>query len=229
MKPNFNVAIDGPAGAGKSTIAKLLAKELDLLYIDSGSMYRAITLKALRLKYDFNNQALLAKLAKESQIDLFYDNDGNYRVKLDQQDVTKEIRHPEVSQHVSYVAKVPEVRKHLVSRQQQMAAKGRVIMDGRDIGTRVLPNAEVKFFLTATIEERAKRRQLDLARQGYQVPLDKLIKELSERDEIDRNRSVDPLVPAADAIIVDTTGMTINQVVELLKKHIADKGFGGFN
>ena len=223
MKRNINIAIDGPAGAGKSTVAKLLAKDLGLLYIDTGSMYRALALKALRHNCDFNDEKSLAELSKACQIELFHDNDGNYRVKLDQQDVTKEIRHPEVSRHVSLVAKVPEVRKNMVSRQQQMAKQGGVVMDGRDIGTRVLPDADAKFFLTASTEERARRRQCDLARQGHHVPLDKLTSEITERDNIDKNRSVDPLVPAEDAVIIDSTGLTISEVLEKIKQHIAEK------
>ncbi|MBM7854643.1 cytidylate kinase [Desulfohalotomaculum tongense] len=215
----LNVAIDGPAGAGKSTVAKLLADKLGLLYIDTGSMYRALTWKALQLNYDFNDTAALAELSSEVMIKLITDNQ-NYRVFIDGEDVTGKIRQPEVSQRVSLVARIPEVRKNMVRQQQSMAASGGVVMDGRDIGTRVLPDAQAKFFLTASIEERARRRQRDLKQKGYHVPLETLMAEISQRDYIDQNRETDPLVPAEEAIIIDTTGLTINQVVEQMVQHI---------
>ncbi|WP_031516248.1 (d)CMP kinase [Desulfofalx alkaliphila] len=220
MKVKNNVAIDGPAGAGKSTIAKLIAKKLGFIYIDTGSMYRAVTLKALQKNYDFDDHGALARLSSEVKIELFSGAQNDFRIFLDGEDVTEHIRQPEVSRHVSLVAKIPQVRKNMVRQQQIMAQTGGVVMDGRDIGTRVMPDAKYKFFLTASTEERAKRRHLELLQQGYEISLDTIIAEIAERDNIDQNRAVDPLVPAEDAVIIDSTGLTINQVVELIVKHI---------
>ncbi|MCL0043877.1 (d)CMP kinase, partial [Peptococcaceae bacterium] len=146
--------------------------------------------------------------------------DGECRVLLDGQDVTEEIRTPKVSQNVSFVASIPQVRENMVMRQQLMAKNGGVVMDGRDIGTRVMKNADFKFFLTASIEERAKRRLIDLKEKGYDVSLSDVIAEISERDDIDKKRSVDPLVPAEDAIIIDTTDLTAEQVVDKMLIYI---------
>lgn len=219
MNTEIKIAIDGPAGAGKSTIAKLLAQKLGLLYIDTGSMYRAVTLKALQLNFNFQDTASLAALSKQVKIELLPAAVG-CRVMLDGKEVTREIRQPEVSRYVSLVAKIPEVRQNMVRQQQAIAAQGGIVMDGRDIGTRVLPDAKIKFFLTASVEERAKRRQLDLAQQGYQVELEKLITEIAERDTIDESRPVDPLVPAHDALVIDSTGLTIEQVINIMMEKI---------
>lgn len=222
MDLQLQVAIDGPAGAGKSTIAKILAQKLGLLYVDTGSMYRALTVKVLEAGYDFNDQTTITDLAEQVEILLLPTHDGGSRVLLDGQDVTNKIRQPEVSRHVSLVARIPGVRHSMVRQQQSIAAQRGVVMDGRDIGTRVLPNATVKFFLTASTTERAKRRQLDLARQGYHVELSVLEAEIAERDAIDQNRAVDPLKPAPDAIIIDSTGLTIEQVVNIMLARIKE-------
>ena len=218
MKKKLNIAIDGPAGAGKSTVAKMIASRLGLLYVDTGSMYRALTLKAINLNIDFSEKELV-RLCENLDIELVYE-DGECRVLLDGQDVTEEIRTPKVSQNVSFVASIPQVRENMVMRQQLMAKNGGVVMDGRDIGTRVMKNADFKFFLTASIEERAKRRLIDLKEKGYDVSLSDVIAEISERDDIDKKRSVDPLVPAEDAIIIDTTDLTAEQVVDKMLSYI---------
>ncbi|MCL0028234.1 (d)CMP kinase [Peptococcaceae bacterium] len=218
MKKKLNIAIDGPAGAGKSTVAKMIASRLGLLYVDTGSMYRALTLKAINLNIGFSEKELV-RLCENLDIELVYE-DGECRVLLDGQDVTEEIRTPKVSQNVSFVASIPQVRENMVMRQQLMAKNGGVVMDGRDIGTRVMKNADFKFFLTASIEERAKRRLIDLKEKGYDVSLSDVIAEISERDDIDKKRSVDPLVPAEDAIIIDTTDLTAEQVVDKMLSYI---------
>ncbi|MCL0106777.1 (d)CMP kinase, partial [Peptococcaceae bacterium] len=188
------------------------------LYVDTGSMYRALTLKAINLNIGFSEKELV-RLCENLDIELVYE-DGECRVLLDGQDVTEEIRTPKVSQNVSFVASIPQVRENMVMRQQLMAKNGGVVMDGRDIGTRVMKNADFKFFLTASIEERAKRRLIDLKEKGYDVSLSDVIAEISERDDIDKKRSVDPLVPAEDAIIIDTTDLTAEQVVDKMLSYI---------
>ncbi|MCD5405027.1 MAG: (d)CMP kinase [Desulfotomaculum sp.] len=218
MKKKLNIAIDGPAGAGKSTVAKMIASRLGLLYVDTGSMYRALTLKAINLNIGFSEKELV-RLCEDLDIELVYEN-GECRVLLDGQDVTEEIRTPKVSQNVSFVASIPQVRENMVMRQQLMAKNGGVVMDGRDIGTRVMKNADFKFFLTASIEERARRRLIYLKEKGYDVSLSDVIAEISERDDIDKKRSVDPLVPAEDAIIIDTTDLTAEQVVDKMLSYI---------
>lgn len=205
------IAIDGPAGAGKSTVAKLVAQALNFLYIDTGAMYRAVTLKALRQKVDLIEANSLTQLAKESVIQLL--PGSRQRVLLDGEDVTEEIRSPEVTAQVSAVAKIAGVRQVMVKRQRQMAEETSVVMDGRDIGTVVLPDADAKFFLTASAEERANRRAKELIDKGYTIDIEKLTKEIKERDYMDSNRAVSPLVPAEDSITIDSTGMTIEEVV----------------
>ncbi len=211
MLDRRSIAIDGPAGAGKSTVAKLVAQRLKLIYIDTGAMYRAITLKALREKLDLQDQISLTQLAKETTIQLVAGL--QQRVLLDGEDVTEEIRSPEVTGQVSTVAKCIGVRDVMVKQQRQMAEEFGVVMDGRDIGTVVLPDADAKFFLTASAEERACRRAKELVDKGYTIDIKKLTKEIEERDYMDSNRAVSPLVPAQDAITIDSSGMTVEEVV----------------
>ena len=211
MLDRRSIAIDGPAGAGKSTVAKLVAQRLKLIYIDTGAMYRAITLKALREKLDLQDQMSLTQLAKETTIQLVAGL--QQRVLLDGEDVTEEIRSPEVTGQVSTVAQIVGVRDVMVKQQRQMAEEFGVVMDGRDIGTVVLPDAGVKFFLTASAEERACRRAKELVDKGYTIDIKKLTKEIEERDYMDSNRAVSPLVPAQDAITIDSSGMTVEEVV----------------
>ncbi|ABO49686.1 cytidylate kinase [Desulforamulus reducens MI-1] len=205
------IAIDGPAGAGKSTVAKKVAQKLNLLYIDTGAMYRAVTLKALRERINLWDDIALIELAKRTIITLLAGQKQS--VLLDGLDVTREIRTPEVTNNVSIVAKIAGVREVLVQRQREMAEEAGVVMDGRDIGTVVLPKAKAKFFLTASAEERARRRAKEMMNFGYDVDLEQLIKEIEERDFMDSNRAVSPLVPAEDAVLIDSSGMTIDEVV----------------
>ncbi|MEG6521076.1 (d)CMP kinase [Desulfotomaculum sp. 1211_IL3151] len=212
MTEHVCIAIDGPAGAGKSTVAKQVAQRLNLLYIDTGAMYRAITLKALKKGMDLNNNRDMEQLARNTTITLLAG--PKQSVLLDDLDVTDEIRSPEVTQHVSTIAKIPGVRQVLVERQQEIARETGVVMDGRDIGTVVLPKAKAKFFLTASAEERAKRRAKEMVDRGYRIDLDELIKEIEKRDSIDSTRAISPLIPAKDAVLIDNSGMTIDEVVD---------------
>lgn len=211
------VAIDGPAGAGKSTVARVVASRLGYTYIDTGAMYRAVALKALAAGINVDDQAALAGLARSAAIELRPDGpDGRPRVFLDGRDATKEIRQPEVDAVVARVAAAPGVRSLLVGWQRQLAARGRSVMDGRDVGTYVLPDAERKFFLTASRETRVERRFRQLLDQGLAVTRDDVEHELIERDRRDEERSFAPLRPAEDAIIIDSTTMDVVQVIEFI-------------
>lgn len=206
------IAIDGPAGAGKSTVARMLARRLGYLYIDTGSMYRAVAWKALQRGVSLEDAEQLISLAEQTEIRLVRDGDA-LRVYCDGQDVTDLIREPTVSQCVSQVAAVPGVRKRLVALQRKMASQGGVVMDGRDIGTYVLPDAPHKFYLTASLDQRTARRQKELLAKGFQVDFDRLRSEIAERDRQDKEREVAPLVQAKDAVLIDTTGLCPEQVV----------------
>ncbi len=216
------VAIDGPAGAGKSTVARQVSKDLGYIYIDTGAMYRAITVKALRLGYNLSDEAKLTELAENTEIKLAY-KDHTQVIYMDGEDVSAEIRLPLVSQNVSLVAKVPGVRIEMVKIQRDLAIEGGVIMDGRDIGTYVLPNAECKIFLTASTSERAKRRAKDLEAAGIEVDLIQLEKEIITRDEIDSTRKMAPLIKAEDAILIDSSNLSFDEVVETIKECITQK------
>ena len=205
------VAIDGPAGAGKSTVAQIAAKKLGFTYIDTGAMYRAVAYKALEQHKELTDDLILA-VAKDIDVNLSY-ADGKTKVTVDGADVTNKIRTPEVSAVVSKVAALGLVREKMVDLQRKMAERGGVLMDGRDIATNVLPNANVKIFLTASIEERAKRRYLEMKEKGYDVKLDELQQDIAARDKADSERKISPLVQAKDATLLDTTGLTIDEVV----------------
>ncbi|MBM7556468.1 (d)CMP kinase [Halanaerobacter jeridensis] len=207
------IAIDGPAGAGKSTVAKRVADTLSYIYIDTGAMYRALTLKALKQGLNLADEDEVAAMAKETEVKFKKVNEKE-KVILDGVDVTDKIRTNKVSNNVSLVAKIKAVRERLVKLQREMAAQGGVVMDGRDIGTVVLPDADLKVFLNATVEERTMRRYEDLKESGEEVDFEKLKEEIIRRDEIDKNREVSPLKKAEDANEVDTTNLSISEVVE---------------
>lgn len=209
------IAVDGPAGAGKSTISKLIAKKLNINYIDTGAMYRAVTYKCLSEGVDVKNEAAVIEVAKRTDID-FRDNN----IYLDSKVVNEEIRTREVSANVSDVAKIKEVRCLMVDVQREIGTRNDVILDGRDIGSYVFPNADYKFFLVATPEERGRRRYKELCEKGFEGTLEEIIKDIEKRDEIDSNREFAPLKKADDAIEIDTTGLGIDEVVETVVSKI---------
>ncbi len=213
MKKSITIAIDGPAAAGKSTVAKLVAKRLSCIYIDTGAMYRALTWKALKNSVNVNEEGDLVTLMQDTNIKLEQSDRGQL-VFVDGQDVTEAIRSNEVTNHVSYVAQHPEIRKEMVRRQQLLAKHRGVVMDGRDIGTQVLPEADVKIFLIASVEERAKRRYEENIRKGIHANLEELKKDIEQRDEIDSKREASPLLKAKDAIEIDTTSLSIQEVAD---------------
>ncbi|MBO8126692.1 MAG: (d)CMP kinase [Firmicutes bacterium] len=218
----ISIAIDGPSGAGKSTISKRLARELGIVHVDTGAMYRALTYKALQEKVDLTDEAALTEMALDTAIEIIPPrNQRDQVIIMDGKDVTEAIRSQEVNRYVSEVAKVPGVRAHLLHLQRKFAEENSVVMDGRDIGTVVLPSADYKFFLTADIETRAKRRCLEL--YGTTEDEDKLAavrNNLRHRDEIDSSREYAPLRQAADAILVDTSNLSIDQVVAKIKSYL---------
>jgi cytidylate kinase len=211
----ISIAIDGPAGAGKSTIAKRIAEIMNLLYIDTGAMYRAITLKLLNKNISFADKKMIEKILKNTKIQFI-----NNCIFLDGINVNEEIRKPMINENVSKIAALPFVRERLVKLQRDIAKNNNVIMDGRDIGTRVLPDAKYKFFLTASINERAKRRFMELKEKGYDYSYDEIVKEITNRDKMDSERAFDPLKKAEDAILIDTTGKDIDEVINIILSKI---------
>ena len=210
------VAIDGPAGAGKSTVSQLAAKKLGYTYIDTGAMYRAVAWKTLQQEKEVTDELIL-DVVKDINVRLHYDGNKTV-VVVDDVDITGEIRTPEVSHIVSQVAALGPVREKMVDLQRKMAAERGVLMDGRDIASHVLPNADVKIFLTASIDERAKRRYKEMKEKGFDVELDKLKADIRARDKADSEREISPLVRVDDAVLLDTTGMSIDEVVaEIIK------------
>ena len=223
----ISIAIDGPAGSGKSTIAKQVAQNFGYIYIDTVAMYRAITLKALRTDTPLADGNLLTRLAGDTAIRLEYEtlNQGlQLHVNMDDSDVSEEIRSIEVTNHVSVVAAVAGVREAMVKLQRNMAKNGGVVMDGRDIGTVVLPKAELKIFLTASVSERSKRRWLELQGKGITVELQELEEQIRQRDFFDSHREIDPLRQAKQAILLDTTNLSIEQVVAKVSELAVTKG-----
>ncbi|WP_173916284.1 (d)CMP kinase [Halobacillus sp. Marseille-Q1614] len=213
MKRELAIAIDGPAAAGKSTVAKKVAQQLSYIYIDTGAMYRALTLKAVQSNIDLDSEQKLTDLINNTTIELTQESDGQH-VWLDGVDVTHDIRSNEVTASVSYVAKHANVRKEMVRRQQKLVEQRGVVMDGRDIGTHVIPDAEVKIFMIASVEERAARRHKENLEKGFHSNLEDLMDDIRKRDEIDSKREAAPLVKADDAIELDTTSLSIEEVVD---------------
>ena len=218
----MNIAIDGPAGAGKSTIAKILAARLGILYLDTGAMYRAVGYKAIKSGGSVSDLAAVENMLKNTTVEVKVE-DGVQHVYLDGEDVSGVIRTPEVSKAASDISALPPVRHAMVDLQRIIAAKQDTVLDGRDVGTFVLPNAEHKFFLTASVEERAKRRYKELVGRGEKCDFEKIRKDIESRDYNDSHRALAPLKKADDAVEVDTTFMTIEEVADKLATLIANK------
>ena len=211
MKQNV-IAIDGPAGAGKSTVARWVAQQLGFTYVDTGAMYRAVTSRTLDMGLDPTDAEAIGAMA--ARIDVRFAREGeNLRVVADGQDVTEQIRTPAVTAAVAQVSQIPAVRQAMVRLQRELAAAGKAVLDGRDIGTVVTPDACCKIFLTASAQERARRRWLELCAKGYEPDPNELRRDMEERDKQDSERELAPLVQAPDAIAIDTTGLTIEAVV----------------
>ena len=211
----INIAIDGPAGAGKSTIARSLASKLGYIYVDTGALYRAVGVNAMRSGADTKNPEQVCATLEGADVSLRF-VDGEQRVFLGEEDVSVAIRTPEASMAASNVSAIPAVREFLFDLQRDIAAKNNCIMDGRDIGTVVLPNAEVKIFLTASAEVRAKRRYDELLAKGMQADYNQVLEEMIQRDYHDSHRAIAPLKQADDAVLVDTSDMNLEQVIETL-------------
>ena len=210
---SFNIAIDGPAGAGKSTAAKLAAKELGFIYVDTGAMYRTIALYLLRSGTDIEEETALQAALEDIDVRISYEQ-GVQHMILNGEDVSGLIRTPEVSDMASRSSARPAVRKKLLDLQRQLAAREDVLMDGRDIGTAILPKADLKIFLTASVAERARRRFLEMKEKGEECSEEEIRREIEERDYRDMHREISPLVQAEDAVLLDTSDMTLEQVVE---------------
>lgn len=220
MKRDMIVAIDGPAGSGKSTVSKRVAKKLDLLYLDTGAMYRALTLKVMRSNIDSEDAPSIIKVACKTEINLTLQPGEDIKVFLDGEDISGAIRTPEVTEEVKYIARIPEVRARMVQIQRRIAGRTGAVVEGRDIGTVVLPDADFKFYLDATEEERARRRFKELKEMGMDVVFDEIKSDVKKRDDSDMSRKVAPLKKAEDAICIDTTGMSIEEVVGKIISYI---------
>lgn len=218
----FSIAIDGPAGAGKSTIAKQLAKKLQCIYIDTGAMYRSVGYYCMQQGIDYNDEQAVEEKLAAIKIDITY-KDGTQSIALNGEDVSTAIRTQEVATAASKVATYKSVREALVEMQRSLAKRQSVVMDGRDIGTVVLPDATVKVFLTASAYERAKRRHLEYQEKGIQADFDALLKEIEERDYQDSNRAVSPLKQADDAVCIDSTTQSIEEVIANIEMFIRKK------
>jgi len=223
MKEHFSIAIDGPGGAGKSSLAKAVAKKLSILHVDTGAIYRTIGYAAFARGLNAKDESQIAPLLKEIRIDMAFDEAGRQKMLLDGKDVSREIRLPEISMYASNVSALPCVRAYLLEMQRDIARKRSVIMDGRDIGTVVLPDADLKIYLTASAEERARRRCLELSERGTPEPYEAVLREINERDEQDMHRAIAPLREAADAIRLDTSALNFDKSEQALLKLIQEK------
>ena len=219
MKRNFIITMDGPAGSGKSTAAKALARKLGFLYLDTGAMYRAVALKAVREKVSLSDSAALTRLAARAKID-FKGRGDKVRVFLNGSDVSRSIRHPSISEAASRVAVVPGVRQAMVKQQRRIGRSGGVVAEGRDTGTVVFPGAALKFFLTASLAERARRRWRELRAAGHRVGLPQVLREARRRDVRDRSRKVAPLRAAPGAIRIDNTRLQPHQDLDILLAYV---------
>ncbi|MBR5220616.1 MAG: (d)CMP kinase [Clostridia bacterium] len=219
----INIAIDGPSGAGKSTVAKALAKELHYVYVDTGAMYRAIGVYVRGHGIDKNNADAVIAALPDIRVSLDYAEDGTQIVLLNGEDVSTVIRENEISLYASTVSKIPEVRARLLSLQREMAQTHNVIMDGRDIGTVVLPDAQLKVFMFASPEARADRRTKELLEKGQTVDYETILAEINARDEQDRTRSVSPAIPADDAVMLDNSGLDIDGTVGAIRDMLAER------
>lgn len=219
----YSVAVDGPSGAGKSTLAKALAAELGILYVDTGALYRTIGVYMSRHGIDSGDSAAVIAALPQLHIAMRYDDEGLQRMELNGEDVTAAIRLPEVSMYASAVSAIPEVRDYLLELQRSFARKSSVIMDGRDIGTVVLPNAQVKIFLQAAVEIRAHRREKELRERGTPRPFEQVLAEMKERDYNDTHRATAPLRPAEDAVVVDTGELNFQESFERLLEIIRER------
>jgi cytidylate kinase len=222
MKQKLSIAIDGPAAAGKSTVAKIIAEHYSYIYIDTGAMYRALTYKALQENIDLKDEDNVADVLSNINIELHPSENGQI-VTINKDNVTEIIRSNEVTNNVSIVAMHPKVREEMLQRQRQLATEGGVVMDGRDIGTHVLPDAELKIFLRASVEERAKRRHEENLKKGFASDFEQLKQEISNRDKLDSEREVAPLKKAEDAIEIDTTALSIHDVVKRIEDYIEER------
>jgi cytidylate kinase len=214
------IAIDGPAGVGKSTVAKLLAARLGFLYLDTGALYRAVAWKALRAQVNLSDHHQVADLLPTTSIQMQFEN-GSMKVFVDDREITAQLRTPEVSAAASVVSAIPAVREWLLPVQRQIAQRGSVVAEGRDIGTKVFPSASLKFFLEADATVRAERRHRELVAAGHGAPIEQTHEELSSRDARDRSRAVAPLVPAADARHIDTSALKLEEVVDQMMAAVA--------
>ncbi|MDE7453436.1 MAG: (d)CMP kinase [Clostridia bacterium] len=222
LTKKLNIAIDGPAGSGKSTISKIIASKLDILYLDTGAMYRTVALACVRSRVDCSDVASVKKVLDSSQISVKYEN-GMQKTLLNGEDVSDKIRTPEISMLASTVSAHECVRTAMANLQREIAAANSCVLDGRDIGTNVLPNAEHKFFLTASAEVRAERRKKENDAKGIIQPICEVLCEIKQRDEQDRTRKIAPLVKADDAIEVDTSDLSIDEVAALILGKVQEK------
>lgn len=219
MGRKITIALDGPSGSGKSTVAKRISQELDILYLDTGAMYRAVALETIKRGVDTFDEAGVSEFIDNIDLEIKY-MDGTQHTFLDGEDVSEKIREPQVSMAASNVSSLKCVRLKMVDMQRKIAARSSCVLDGRDIGSFVLPDAEYKFFITASVEVRADRRYKELSLKGHKVDFDALKAEIEQRDYNDRNRDFAPLVQAEDAILIDTSFMTVSQVVGKILSYI---------
>jgi len=233
MKKNgLIIAIDGPAAVGKSTLAKLIARELGFLYIDTGAIYRATTWKVLKNSININHEDMISDLLSDTCITIERVNSNNLKdynhIFVDGKDVTEEIRDPKIDQNVSQIARLPKIRKQLINLQRRLAEKGNIVMEGRDIGSVILPNADIKLYFTASEEERIKRRYKELIDKRYNVNYEEVKEQIVQRDEIDSKRKYAPLIKAKDAILIDSTEKSIEEVkdeiLKIIRKHSKCRG-----